>query len=181
MKERFTGGSRVGRRGHIARATRREVFRRDQFACQYCGERFSPGELTIDHLVPLDRGGLDEITNYVTCCGSCNQKKANLPLQEFADSLNLTLDDLPVHGDAVIDNDGLPEQLRRDLQPVSPRRTRWDAKEEETRERVPQVVLEDRGGKGLGEPVPDSAWPCSGDGSRDQDHSQERSRVLVAC
>ena len=68
--------------------------------------------MTIDHLVPLDLGGLDEITNYVTCCRPCNQRKANLPLTEFADSINIPLLDLPVHGDPVIDNDDLPIQIR---------------------------------------------------------------------
>jgi len=62
--------------------------------------------------VPLDRGGLDEITNFVSCCRSCNQKKANLPLEQFAASLEFTLDDLPVHGDPVIDNEDLPIQIR---------------------------------------------------------------------
>ena len=112
MKHRFTTKSRQGR-GHISRAIRRTVYRRDGFTCQYCRERFSPTELTIDHLVPLDRGGLDEVRNYVTCCEDCNQKKDNLPLAEFAESINIGLDELPVHGDPVIDNVGLPFQIRQ--------------------------------------------------------------------
>ena len=112
MRDRFTRESRHGR-GSIPRSTRREVYKRDEFTCQYCLRRFAPTELTIDHLVPLDRGGLDEITNYVTCCKPCNQKKANLPIEKFAASLNIPIDELPIHGDPVIDNVDLPIQIRQ--------------------------------------------------------------------
>ena len=112
MKHRFTTKSRQGR-GSISRAVRRAVYSRDEFTCQYCRERCGPTELTIDHLVPLDRGGLDEVRNYVTCCKDCNQKKDNLPLAEFAESINIGLDELPVHGDPVIDNEDLPIQIRQ--------------------------------------------------------------------
>ncbi len=112
MRDRFTRVSRHGRRT-ISRTSRRKVYKRDEFTCQYCLRQHPPKELTIDHLVPLDRGGLDEITNYVTCCQTCNQKKANLPLEEFSLSLNIPLQELPVHGDPVIENEALPIQIRR--------------------------------------------------------------------
>jgi hypothetical protein len=80
--------------------------------CQFCGVRFAPGDLTIDHLVPLARGGIDEIINYVTCCRGCNQRKAQMPLSEFAQLINIDGKDLPVHGDPVIDNSDLPIQIR---------------------------------------------------------------------
>ena len=112
MKHRFTTKSRRGR-GHISKAVRRGVYRRDGFTCKYCRERFHPTKLTIDHLVPLDRGGLDEVRNYVSCCQDCNQKKANLSLATFAKSINVELDELPVHGDPVIDNEDLPIQIRQ--------------------------------------------------------------------
>ena len=112
MRDRFTRDSRHGR-GNIAKSTRRKVYQRDRFICQFCRRRYAPRELTIDHLVPLDRGGLDEITNYVSCCRTCNQEKANLPLEKFAASLDIPLGSLPVHGDPVIDNEDLPIQIRR--------------------------------------------------------------------
>ena len=112
MKHRFTTKSRRGR-GHISKAVRGTVYRRDGFTCQCCRERFHPTELTIDHLVPLDRGGLDEVRNYVTCCKDCNQKKDNLPLAEFAESIKIGLNELPVHGDPLIDNEDLPIQIRK--------------------------------------------------------------------
>lgn len=112
MKDRFTRVTRHGR-GRISRTTRRKVYERDEFTCQFCQRQYSPTKLTIDHLVPLDRGGLDEITNYITCCQTCNQKKANLPLEEFSASLNIPLHALPVHGDPVIENEDLPIPIRR--------------------------------------------------------------------
>jgi 5-methylcytosine-specific restriction endonuclease McrA len=43
--------------------------------CHYCGERFAPGELTMDHIVPLIRGGRSTKGNLVTACLPCNRRK----------------------------------------------------------------------------------------------------------
>lgn len=52
----------------------------NQGVCYYCGQKFSPDELTMDHLVPLARGGMSVKTNLVTACKTCNNnKKQNLP------------------------------------------------------------------------------------------------------
>ncbi len=52
--------------------TRREIFARDDHACQYCGTRV--GDLTIDHVIPRSRGGQHSWTNLVTACRSCNHR-----------------------------------------------------------------------------------------------------------
>ncbi|RME48176.1 MAG: HNH endonuclease [Chloroflexi bacterium] len=62
------------------RLTRREVFRRDNFTCQYCGKR-AP-QLTIDHVVPRHRGGHHTWENLVTACPRCNVRKGGRTLQE---------------------------------------------------------------------------------------------------
>ncbi len=111
MIDRFTRKSRQGR-GSIPKQMRREIYERDSYTCQFCNKVFSPEHLTIDHLIPLARGGLDEPTNWVTACRSCNQQKADKPLEEFAASLEIDIESLPVHGDSVIDNHDLPIQLR---------------------------------------------------------------------
>lgn len=111
MQHRFTRSSRLGR-SRISRQVREEIFQRDDYTCQFCGTRFAFADLTIDHLVPVSRGGLDEMTNYVSCCRSCNERKANLTLPDFADSIKIAIEDLPVHGDPVIDNKALPIQIR---------------------------------------------------------------------
>lgn len=50
------------------------VFLRDRYRCQYCGER---RRLTIDHVHPVSRGGQDWWTNVVAACDPCNSKKGN--------------------------------------------------------------------------------------------------------
>jgi 5-methylcytosine-specific restriction endonuclease McrA len=57
--------------------TRFNVFLRDRFTCQYCGDR---DELTFDHLIPRSRGGQTTWENVVTACSPCNLRKgAALP------------------------------------------------------------------------------------------------------
>lgn len=91
---------------------RNAIYSRDEYKCQFCLQEIAPTELTIDHLVPLALGGLDEVTNFVTCCRSCNRAKADQPLEEFARTVNVNVEDLPVHGDPVIDNRKLPIEIR---------------------------------------------------------------------
>ena len=43
--------------------------------CHYCGRKFPPGELTMDHLVPVARGGKSTRGNIVPCCRACNAEK----------------------------------------------------------------------------------------------------------
>ncbi len=57
--------------------TRFNVFLRDRFDCQYCGNRFVPEELTFDHVIPRSRGGQTTWQNVVTACSSCNLRKGN--------------------------------------------------------------------------------------------------------
>jgi 5-methylcytosine-specific restriction endonuclease McrA len=52
--------------------TRFNVFLRDRFSCQYCGDR---SDLTFDHLVPRSKGGHTTWENVVTACAPCNLKK----------------------------------------------------------------------------------------------------------
>jgi 5-methylcytosine-specific restriction endonuclease McrA len=53
--------------------TKREIFRRDKYTCQYCGQR--PAVLTIDHVLPRHRGGRHSWDNLVTACPTCNRRK----------------------------------------------------------------------------------------------------------
>lgn len=46
--------------------------------CHYCGGRFPPRELTMDHIVPLVRGGVTSKSNVVPCCKACNSQKRDL-------------------------------------------------------------------------------------------------------
>lgn len=65
----------------VSKKLRFEVFRRDNFACRYCGATAKDGAfLEPDHVVPRARGGKDVATNLVTACDSCNSGKSDTPL-----------------------------------------------------------------------------------------------------
>lgn len=56
--------------------------KRGNGVCHYCGVRFPPQELTMDHLVPLVRGGRSVKANLVPACKACNsRKKHSLPFE----------------------------------------------------------------------------------------------------
>ena len=57
--------------------SRTNIFKRDNYTCQYCGKHLEKDELTLDHVFPKSRMGPDIWENLVTCCKECNQKKAN--------------------------------------------------------------------------------------------------------
>ena len=52
-----------------------EVFKRDFFTCQYCGEQPPSVVLVVDHIVPVVNGGPSTIENLITACEPCNQGK----------------------------------------------------------------------------------------------------------
>ena len=51
--------------------------------CYYCGKQIPPKELTMDHIVPISRGGRSTKGNVVTCCKECNNKKKHLLPMEW--------------------------------------------------------------------------------------------------
>jgi 5-methylcytosine-specific restriction endonuclease McrA len=62
---------------------RARIFERDGYQCVYCGERFAPEELTLDHVQARVRGGDRSEGNLVTACAGCNTRKAHRRLAEF--------------------------------------------------------------------------------------------------
>ena len=56
--------------------------------CHYCGGAFSPDQLTMDHLVPLARGGKSAPGNVVPACRDCNSRKKYLLPIEWEEYLN---------------------------------------------------------------------------------------------
>ncbi|MBI3150748.1 MAG: HNH endonuclease [Chloroflexi bacterium] len=60
--------------------TRREIFRRDNYTCQYCGRR--DGSLTVDHVIPRHMGGQHIWTNLVAACPGCNHRKGGRKVDE---------------------------------------------------------------------------------------------------
>ena len=66
---------RVPRDAHRRKITRRAVFARDRWTCQYCGG--IRGTLTLDHVIPRSTGGASTWDNIVTCCAPCNRRKGD--------------------------------------------------------------------------------------------------------
>jgi 5-methylcytosine-specific restriction endonuclease McrA len=57
--------------------SRRNIFKRDRFTCQYCGDQPGSEELTIDHVLPRAQGGASTWDNCVLACLACNKRKAD--------------------------------------------------------------------------------------------------------
>lgn len=62
-------------RNKIVAFSKKNILRRDNFTCQYCGRSNHP--LTVDHVIPKSRGGKSNWTNVVVACKPCNLKKGN--------------------------------------------------------------------------------------------------------
>ena len=63
--------------------TRFNLFLRDGFCCQYCGEKFLAEELTFDHVLPRVQGGRTCWENVVSACAPCNLRKGGRLLSEI--------------------------------------------------------------------------------------------------
>ena len=77
----------VAREKNKAKELRRSQWwkrRRAAGQCHYCQQSFSPNELTMDHVVPLIRGGYTTKSNVVPCCKHCNSQKQHLLPVEWA-------------------------------------------------------------------------------------------------
>ena len=57
--------------------SRRNIFKRDHYTCQYCGAQPGSEELTLDHVVPRSQGGVSSWENCVLACMACNKRKAD--------------------------------------------------------------------------------------------------------
>lgn len=82
--------------------TRFNVFLRDRFACQYCGDALPAERLTFDHVVPRVRGGRTSWCNVVTACEPCNLSKGHrLPKESgiWLVAPTLRADDVGVAGE----------------------------------------------------------------------------------
>lgn len=93
----------------IPKSIRFEVFKRDSFTCQYCGESAPNVILNVDHIYPVSKGGNNEIMNLVTSCEDCNSGKSDKLLKE-ADAMGIdeeTLKDLAINSKIGLDGEML--------------------------------------------------------------------------
>lgn len=59
------------------RFSKQNVFLRDSYSCQYCGDSVTGKTATLDHVLPISHGGKSTFENCVCACGACNSKKGN--------------------------------------------------------------------------------------------------------
>lgn len=102
--------------------SRKNIFLRDSFTCQYCGKYFVTNELTYDHVIPkslwdYNAGSPTCWTNIVTSCIACNRKKgnrtpkqANMPLKTFPVKPCKTQKYLPVSHHLLKIKDSIPNE-----------------------------------------------------------------------
>ena len=71
----------------LSKKIRFEVFKRDSFTCQYCGQKAPDVILEVDHITPVSKGGKNEILNLITSCFDCNRGKSNRDLKNAPKSI----------------------------------------------------------------------------------------------
>lgn len=62
---------------HSRAVSRKAIFLRDSWSCQYCGVTGVAPTLTLDHVIPKSRGGRTSWENLATCCFACNNRKGS--------------------------------------------------------------------------------------------------------
>jgi 5-methylcytosine-specific restriction endonuclease McrA len=89
----------VRRRREQSGMRRLRIYMRDKFRCQYCGDKKTAAELTLDHILPRSRGGDNAPVNIVTACLHCNNRKrdrtpaeARMPLLTSQTTLRVKLE-----------------------------------------------------------------------------------------
>ena len=72
----------MAKRKNLSKSVRFEVFKRDSFKCQYCGKSAPDVVLEVDHIIPVSKGGDNDISNLITACFNCNRGKRDKKLTD---------------------------------------------------------------------------------------------------
>ncbi|MCC5859943.1 MAG: HNH endonuclease [Ectothiorhodospiraceae bacterium] len=89
-----------GRQGYVPPLDNKALFRRDDFLCLYCGNRFPETQLSRDHVTPISQRGQDLWNNVVTACKRCNNHKAGRTPEQAGLQL-LAIPFVPTHAEYV--------------------------------------------------------------------------------
>ncbi len=81
-------------RYEISGAIQQKVWFADSFFCAYCGISMGKAKMTIDHFIPLELGGHNDPSNFLTACAACNKKKANMDPRVWCDKMGIKYEDL---------------------------------------------------------------------------------------
>jgi hypothetical protein len=80
----------------ISKKNRFDVFKRDGFKCQYCSSQPPTVILEVDHIMPVSKGGKNNIDNLITACFNCNRGKSNKELTSIPKSLKEKSENLKI-------------------------------------------------------------------------------------
>lgn len=79
-------------RYQISGLIQQKVWAADGFRCAYCGKQMGEVGLTIDHFYPLEGGGVNDESNYLSACVACNKKKGNMEPAEWCEKLGIDIE-----------------------------------------------------------------------------------------
>lgn len=65
-------------RYEISGAVQQKIWVADGYKCVYCGAQMGKSPMSIDHFVPLETGGANDTSNFLTACKGCNKKKGSM-------------------------------------------------------------------------------------------------------
>ena len=97
----------------VSKKVRFEVFKRDNFQCQYCGNTPPKVVLELDHVLPKAKKGKDNIENLVTSCFDCNRGKSDGLLSTIPKLLKLTYDEIKDREDQLKEYNKLLISIRK--------------------------------------------------------------------
>lgn len=83
----------------ISGTVQQRIWARDRFQCMYCGVTMAQSALAVDHFVPLELGGQDEESNYLTACFKCNKRKGSQAPEDFCAASGLDFEGLRMYLD----------------------------------------------------------------------------------
>ena len=85
----FYGKCKKGKnRKHYSTTTRKMLYNKYHGVCQLCGKKLTIKDMTLDHIVPLACGGIDNVSNIQIACQQCNWIKADSLPEDFADRIS---------------------------------------------------------------------------------------------
>lgn len=122
---------------------RSEIYERDEYTCQYYLNQFDRSELTIEHIVPVSKKGINDRINYVTACRSYNSSMRDEDLSDFLgrrDDLSVSAEDIPIHGDTVLDTYDLLQDYREARFDTYQRMRKWGNSKAVTRTKTREAV-----------------------------------------
>ncbi|WP_435128415.1 HNH endonuclease [Halobaculum sp. D14] len=109
---RFISTPSRGREEYALKSIKDNIRERSGYTCDYCGEDAKQ----VEHINPVSGQGINDPRNLILACGKCNRDKGAAPVTEFLDrrdDLDISVEDLPIYGDLILETPPLPREYRR--------------------------------------------------------------------